>query len=317
MIMPRTLASSPRLPALYVRAAAASIPGAGRLPFLPGGGGPLPDLDLRLEGVGADPAALDAYRRLCGFRAGGFLPGSYPHILAFPLHMALMTDRRFPCGPAGLVHIENVIHQHRPIPSGQALDLRVRAGAPEPHPRGRTFSLFTQAHVAGELVWQSASTMLQRSRGREVADAGGAPQPRGWASIFGLRGDPLDCESWELAGDLGRRYAALSGDRNPIHLHPLAARALGFPGVIAHGMWTNARMLAALAAELPDSYSALVSFRSPIVLPAIVRFASVRADGETEVSVRSEDLRRTHMRGRVRPLDPNLSIVKTTGGQAT
>lgn len=316
MIMPRTLPSSPRLPALYARAAAASIPGAGRLPFLPGGGGPLPDLELRLEGICADPAELEAYRRLCGFGPGRFLPGSYPHILAFPVHMALMTDRRFPCGPAGLVHVENAIHQHRPIPNGQALDLRVRAGAPEPHPRGRTFSLFTQAHVAGELVWQSTSTMLHTSRGHAAAAAGGAPRPRGGASAFGLSGDPLDSERWELGGDLGRRYAALSGDRNPIHLHPLPARALGFPGVIAHGMWTNARMLAALAEELPGSFSALVSFRSPIVLPAVVHFASVRTHGETEVSVRSEDFRRMHMRGRVRPLDPNLSIVKTTGGQA-
>lgn len=33
-----------------------------------------------------------------------------------------------------------------------------------------------------------------------------------------------------------RRYAAASGDHNPIHLDPDAARAVGLPGVIAHGM---------------------------------------------------------------------------------
>ena len=33
-----------------------------------------------------------------------------------------------------------------------------------------------------------------------------------------------------------RRYAAASGDHNPIHLDPAAARAVGLPGVIAHGM---------------------------------------------------------------------------------
>ena len=26
--------------------------------------------------------------------------------------------------------------------------------------------------------------------------------------------------SWKLPGDLGRRYAAVSGDHNPIHLYP-------------------------------------------------------------------------------------------------
>ena len=60
----RTLTRTPRLPALYARTAAAMIPGAGRLPFLPGGGGPLPDLQLRLEHVSADRAALDGYRQL-------------------------------------------------------------------------------------------------------------------------------------------------------------------------------------------------------------------------------------------------------------
>ena len=38
----------------------------------------------------------------------------------------------------------------------------------------------------------------------------------------------------------------MSGDVNPIHLHALTARAMGFPRAIAHGMWTYARTLAPL-----------------------------------------------------------------------
>ena len=52
----RTLDSSPSILPLYARAAAPMIPGASLLPFIPGGGGEIPDLDLRLEGVVADPA---------------------------------------------------------------------------------------------------------------------------------------------------------------------------------------------------------------------------------------------------------------------
>ncbi len=55
---------------------------------------------------------------------------------------------------------------------------------------------------------------------------------------------------WKLAGDLGRRYGAVSGDRNPIHLYPLTAKAFGFPTNIAHGMWTLARSLSALQNKL-------------------------------------------------------------------
>src|SRR5437763_14328467 len=37
-----------------------------------------------------------------------------------------------------------------------------------------------------------------------------------------------------------RQYAEASGDRNPIHLDDVFARAAGLPGVIAHGMLTMA-----------------------------------------------------------------------------
>ena len=79
---------------------------------------------------------------------------------------------------------------------------------------------------------------------------------------------------WKLGGDLGRRYAGVSGDRNPIHMHSLTAKPLGFPGAIAHGMWTKARCLAALDSRLPDAFAVDVRFRKPILLPARVEFAS-------------------------------------------
>ena len=64
---------------------------------------------------------------------------------------------------------------------------------------------------------------------------------------------PTGTVEWRLPGDLGRRYAAVSGDRNPIHLYPLTAKALGFPRQIAHGMWSLARCVAALENRLPDA----------------------------------------------------------------
>jgi acyl dehydratase len=37
-----------------------------------------------------------------------------------------------------------------------------------------------------------------------------------------------------------RAYAEASGDRNPIHLDEAFARAVGLPGIVAHGMLTMA-----------------------------------------------------------------------------
>ncbi|MEV5316138.1 MaoC/PaaZ C-terminal domain-containing protein [Streptomyces sp. NPDC052687] len=78
--------------------------------------------------------------------------------------------------------------------------------------------------------------------------------------------------AWPLGGDLGRRYAAVSGDRNPIHLHPLTARLFGFPRPIAHGMWTLARCLAAHGT--PDAVRVRARFLAPVPLPGTVEFAA-------------------------------------------
>jgi len=48
-----------------------------------------------------------------------------------------------------------------------------------------------------------------------------------------------------VTGDAGRRYAALSGDWNPIHLWPWSARLMGMHAPIIHGMETMARVCAA------------------------------------------------------------------------
>ena len=71
--------------------------------------------------------------------------------------------------------------------------------------------------------------------------------------------------------DIGRRYAAVSGDVNPIHLNPLAAKAFGFPRAIAHGMWTHARSLAALEGRLPAGpLTVRAQFAKPVLLPSTV-----------------------------------------------
>jgi acyl dehydratase len=288
----RTLDSAPAILPLYARAAAPLIPGASLLPFIPGGGGEIPDLDLKLEGVGADPAAVAAYAKVCGFPLHDHLPPTYPHVLAFPLQMAVMADGGFPFGAVGLVHVENRIEQRRRIGIGEELTIRVRPTKLEPHPKGRTFSLLTEVTVGGQVAWESVSTMLRRGKGDENAVVPAMREE--------TRSDAG--AEWRLASDLGRRYAAVSGDRNPIHLHALTAKPLGFPAAIAHGMWTKARCLAALDSRLPDAFAVDVRFRKPILLPARVEFASAATGEEIAFAVRDAKRQTPHLDGLVRPL---------------
>jgi acyl dehydratase len=299
----RTLTRPPSILPLYARAAAPLIPGASLLPFVPGRGDEVPDVELTLPDVEAGSDAVAAYARVCAFPLRSHLPATYPHVLAFPLHMAVMADGRFPFGAVGLVHVENRIVQHRPIAVGERVTLRVRPTKLEPHPKGRTFAIVTEARVGAEKVWEGHSTMLRRGGGSGDAGDGGAErQPADAAKADEAQDGPPATGEWRLGGDLGRRYAAVSGDRNPIHMHSLTARALGFPRAIAHGMWTKARCLAALEGRLPEAFAVDVRFRRPILLPARVAFGSADDDGAIRFAVRDAERGTAHLDGRVEPL---------------
>jgi hypothetical protein len=221
----------------------------------------LPDRVLSRDGVVVDRGHLAAYDRVCGFRLRDELPPTYPHVLAFPLALELMAGR-FPFSPLGVVHIANRIEQDRPLRADERLDLRVQAEGLAPHPRGRKFDVVAEAAADGVAVWRGRSTYLHR----EGSGGGG-----GGRTDF----EPPPARAvWRVAGDVGRRYAAVSGDRNPIHLHPLAARAFGQKGAIAHGMWTKARCLAALEGSLPAAFAVEVRFKTPLRLPGRAEFGA-------------------------------------------
>jgi acyl dehydratase len=287
----RELSGAPSMLPLFVRAGAALIPGAARLPFIGGGGGEIPDQTLTLSEVAVDRERLAAYDRVCGFALSDTLPPTYVHMLAFPLHLALITDGHFPLPAIGLVHIANTIIVHRPIGAGERLSLRVWATAIEPHRRGRQFTIRTEARVADELVWEESSTNLKRggSSDESVSPSAGPPSS-----------DALPATAtWKLKGDLGRRYGLVSGDLNPIHVHPLTARLFGFPTAIVHGMWTKARCLAALGSQLPGAFSVEVAFKRPILLPATVQFAEAARTKGIVFGVRDAKHEDPHLDGLV------------------
>jgi acyl dehydratase len=309
--MTKTLDSSPSILPLYAKAALPMVPGASLLPFVPGGGGEIPEgLDLELSGVRAKPADVSAYAKVCGFALRDTLQPTYPHMLAFPLHMAVMSNGRFPFGAVGLVHVENRIVQQRPIGVDEELTIRVRPTQLQPHPKGKTFSLETEVLVDSEVVWESVSTMLRRGKGDEKAKTE--------KSFDSVAADTPASAEWKLGGDLGRRYGGVSGDRNPIHMHSLTAKPLGFPSAIAHGMWTKARALAQLESRLPDSLEVDVRFRKPVLLPARVEFATQDAGEEILFSVRDAKKGTPHLDGLVRPLGPKpKSKTAETGRKKT
>ncbi|GGS19730.1 MULTISPECIES: MaoC family dehydratase [Actinokineospora] len=253
------LHESPSLGLLFPKAVVAG--------FTKKGGSALPSRAYRRAGVRVDPAHLAAYNQVCEFRLTDELPITYPHVLTFPMQVKLMTDGDFPFPLVGSVHVANRITQTRALRVGEEFDLRVHVENLRPHPKGRQFDMVSEAFVDGELVWHDTSTYLRRGGG---SGSSGASEPAEQA------GPPAPSAVWKVPEDIGRRYGEASGDRNPIHLHPLTAKLFGFPRAIAHGMWTKARCLAAFEGRLPEAYTVDVRFKLPVLLPAKVAFATAR-----------------------------------------
>lgn len=250
---------------------------------------------LELPRVVIDARHVARYASVCGFApaAGSALvPLTYPQMLTFPLVMHYMTSSACPWPAIGTVHLANTITQQAPLAAGEAVRVSLQTGELRAHDKGQVFTLVLriQREATGESVWQATQTLLRV----------------GVRSPVGEPFDPgLDAEAtWVREGgfdapaDIGRRYAAVSGDYNPIHLWPLTARLLGFRRAIAHGLWTQARALALLQPDgvLPQGALQTV-FRRPLLLPAqATLWQAVPGPGQTLFEVRDATGQSPHLR---------------------
>ncbi|MGY2279940.1 MaoC family dehydratase [Pseudomonas monsensis] len=277
-----TLDREPRLPGLYVRAATRrKISGT-----------QLPDSGLRCW-VDVDAQKLAAYRNVCGFADDGLLPPTYPHILAFALQMQLLTAKDFPFPLLGLIHLSNCIRVVRPMGGISRAQVSVRVLNLQPHPKGATFDVLTTLDDQLGPLWEAESRMLCRG----VNLAGESPE-QDWEPAQTL----VEVAHWKAPTDIGRQYARVSGDYNPIHLSAASAKVFGFPTAIAHGLWNKARTLAALADHLPRANLEItVHFRKPVRLPSEVTLLASAPGSSGELRlVGAGDLQ--HMVGQWQPL---------------
>jgi acyl dehydratase len=276
----RRLSSRPKLARMY--AGAMTGIGAHR-------GCDLPDVTYELADVAIDRNHLARYNDVCGFRQADVLPLTYPHVLAFPLSVALMTQGTFPFRLPGLIHVANRITQHRAVRADERLTLRVHAANLREHPRGRQFDMVAEASVDGTTAWTSSGTYLHK----QATNGNRAPKREPEAA-------PRPTAIWRVPASIGRRYAGVSGDVNPIHLHPLTARVFGFRRAIAHGMWVKARCLAAMEGRLPERVTAEVEFKAPLLVPSTVGFTAEALDAAWSIALFALRDGRRHLVGQIR-----------------
>lgn len=226
------------------------------------GDGEIPRIEAWAETL---PGSAATYRGVCGFPDAGFLPPTYPDVLTRGLQLAVLTDAAFPLPVLGILHTEQRIEVRRPIRNGEALSGRAWVDGSRVVRKGIEFDLHAAVSVAGEDVWYGVTTILSRARAGDGVKRP-RPQPGAWT---------LDRSVvWSIPADQGRRYAAVSGDNNPIHLYLWSARLFGFKRPIAHGWWALARALAELDLDAARPCVIHARFLAPLPLPGRVTFES-------------------------------------------
>lgn len=255
----------------------------------PGPEAGLPGRSVVVESLPQDPAQLAAYNRVTGFGLRSTVPATWLHVQTFPLHAWLMAQGDFPFPLAGTVHVSNEMTLHRPVSVTEKLWVRVTCNNLAPHKRGVTFDLVGEIRAGSEIVWTGTSTYL--ALGKKLA---GAPSPAPRLEVPEVAASQM----WRLPADLGRQYAGVSGDTNPIHLSKLTAMPFGFKRAIIHGMWTHAKALSSLGPRLPETHTVKVAFTKPISLPGRVHFA---ADDGLRFAVVNSDQSKAFLVGQVLP----------------
>lgn len=250
----------------------------------------VPPLDVRIAAVQVDPARLRAYRLICGFEDDGNLPLTFAQVQAMPLHLWLMLRPEFPMPLMGIVHLRNRFETMRPMPAGAAYDIRARLVDGRRTHQGYEFDILTEYHDPnGTLCHRALMTPLYRMKSPGIPRPPRTPPPQ--AAL-------ADYLSFDVAEDIGRRYAPIAGDFNPIHLYALSARLFGFPRAIAHGMWAVARAAALLEQAHGRTASRLeVQFRQPLLLPGKVALRHRPEQDRTAFALLSRGSDKIHFTG--------------------
>ncbi|MGP5050822.1 acyl dehydratase [Brachybacterium sp. JB7] len=278
----KDLSDVPSFPAIY--AAALDPRSSGRR----GSKEPvLPSIGYRVRQVRIDAERARDFDHLMGGPATDLVHPGVLHVLAFPVSLALMARRDFPFALLGLVHLRNQVLQHRPVRVGELVDVECRVRDLQPHRKGRTFeAVSTILGEDGEIIATDVSTYLAKggdsgngepsaesSDGARTSAGGDSASARSSRSTRRAFEAPRPTGRWKLGADTGRRYAAVAGDVNPIHLSALSAKAFGFPRAIAHGMYTASRAFTESRVDLSRPLRWDVTFDAPVTLPGTVLLA--------------------------------------------
>lgn len=269
----------------------------------------MPKIDAVLTNARIDPTHLMAFHHICSIplHPDACIHPLYPHLLAAALHAQLITHQDFPYAPAGLIHVRNSITVHAPMTPNMELEVRVAFGDLTPVKRGLEFELLTHISCGTHVLWEERTTVLvpqhmKRTSHTKKNSYGQNDSTQTYDSKNVENVCPKTTRSviLDVPVQQGRKFACVSGDFNPIHLHTMSAKLFGFKRAIAHGVWTLGRTLGEIHDDLMEPpYIIENRFLRPVYLPSSILLQQWRGAQGLEFKIINPTSHIPHMKGRV------------------
>ena len=234
-------------------------------------GSTLPDKGYTLAGISIDAKQFKSFCEMFGFKTDT-VPSTYWHVRLFGVRTLLTAHPDAPFPMPGMVHLSDQINQFDTIYPDDKLDVECRFGRLLSHDKGTAFETLTTLKRDGKVVWEEITVNLYMGK----KGLGESPVSNPSIDI----NQATFKESWQLPDTLGLKYARMSGDYNPIHLHPMGGKLFGFPRHLIHGWYGLNRTLAPHQHKLAQPHEIYVSFKKPLLLPGVV-IASAQQEGKT------------------------------------
>jgi acyl dehydratase len=252
----------------------------------------IPRIETTLKAAPANRALYNGLRKEWDLPDYGVVPPVFPAVATFMTHLKHLSDPKFPFQAMGTIHIRTVIDQIRPLRVDEVVSYRCWVEGHRSVERGIEFDMMTEASVEGKVI--STTTMTMYRRGKGVKRDG--PRPPNPVHNNMNAHDA----SWAVDPWTARRYARLTGDINPIHLSAMTAKALGFKGMMLHGMWLVGRACAMHPVQMMANKIRMESeFKLPVLLPANLRYRWWEDGGVLEMRVLDQAGVKPHMIARL------------------
>ena len=200
----------------------------------------LPNIHGQWQNLTPDTDNLNRYREACNLRDDGMIPILYPHVLASPLYMNILTHQKFPIPLLGSLHLRNHIIHHRPIRENEIFTMDINLGEKRIVKQGIEFDFTILLSNGRERLWESITTWIQKGKfGNSYTQSpyAGLIQP--------ITDGEKHAESY-IPKNIGKKFARITGDYNPIHVSRFMAPFFGLKRDVAHAMWVCADAIARL-----------------------------------------------------------------------